>query len=471
MNHSAKLKILKVRYLGLLALVCLSIRCHAQESYYERPYPVVGDTIAEYTFTDIVNYNKDKVSISDFRGKWLILDYWAESCSGCLYSFPKMNAIHEKYKDQVQIIMIGANIGRRDDRTILGSESRTKGIYEILKKQHSLSFLVAFDSLLYKKHDIGSLPHLLIIDPKGVLRAKTVSIDSSKIKKLIVGEPVEFEVAFSRTEADEISMFYNNDLPVLTTGGLANGGIDTNFYFRSILAPFDKSHMDYRTITNFEREKLKSQADSSAQNFRIELRGVYLESLYQLAFFGTNYWERYDPLYQKYAKKIKWNGQDEGETRKNDKQRYAYSISVPKNNLNKKYVLKCIQTDLERFFGYKAEIKKIWMPVLYLKVRDKKLVEKLRNTTGISSHKNSEVIWQGFSSTNVSMKSLMLSVGAWVNNLYDLPVYDKTEIDFNLDITISGNLLEPQNGIRELERLGFKLVKGKKKLQTIVLSK
>lgn len=460
------MKILNIKYCLLLTTYTIITVCQAQEGYYDRPYPIVGDTISDYTFTDIVNFEKDSASISDFRGKWLILDYWSEGCGACLNSFPKMNALHEQFKDQVQIMMIGIPSGFEGI-----SKSSTKEVYNVMSTMYSLSLFVAFDTVTAKHHDIGTIPHLLIIDPNGVLHAKAMSIDSTQMEKLLSGKSVDFQIALSRTEEEEIRMFYNANLPVLVSGGLANGGIDTNFYYRSVLAPFDKKHMTYKTTLFFESERLKKLADKDIENGRIELRGVTVEDLYRSAFFGLNYWSESDALYQKYSYKIKKGFTKNINSDNDDKERYAYSLSVPKNKSTKQHLLKCMQTDLERYFGYKAEIKRIRMPVIFLKVKDKKMVGKLRNTTGTNSHKNSEIIlYQGFNAKNLSMRSFVPLITSWVREVYNLPMYNKTNIDYNLDISIDTNLLDPQNGIKELERLGFEFIKGEKKLETIVLS-
>ncbi|QRY55564.1 TlpA family protein disulfide reductase [Sphingobacterium siyangense] len=465
------IKLKKIVATALLSILTLALS--GQEVHYERNYPIVGDTIADHTFTDILNFGKQQVKISDFKGKWLILDYWSEGCSGCLKSFPKMNALHEQFKDQLQIIMVGIYREKQIvDEKIYDSERRTKGIYKVLADEHSLMLPVAFDSVLNNRHDVGALPHLLIIDPDGVLQAKTVSVNATQLKQLLAGKKVDFELAFSKTEYEEARLFYNEDIPVLTSGDLANGGVDTMFYYRSLLAPFQKKHTTFRNISfNFERERLKNLQDKETKDFRIELRGITRESFYLAAFFGNTYWEAYDTLQQKFSKQIKLE-LPAGEVNPfMDRERYTYSLTVPKSKASKNYILRFMQSDLERFFGYKAQIKKISMPVVYLKIRNKKLVEKLRNSSGIDSYKNADVVWQGFSETNVTMKSFIVSVSSWAEGVYNLPVYDKTGIKYNMDITINANLLDPKNGVKELERLGFKLVKGRKKLETIVISR
>jgi hypothetical protein len=45
--------------------------------------------------------NGNKVSLSDFKGKWVYLDFWSVNCGTCIGNFMKYSqVINEKYKDK-----------------------------------------------------------------------------------------------------------------------------------------------------------------------------------------------------------------------------------------------------------------------------------------------------------------------------------------------------------------------------------
>lgn len=72
------------------------------------------------------------VRLADYRGKVVYLDFWASWCSPCKDSFPWMNAMQEKYRDQ-DVVFIAVNVDRKtaDAQTFL---------------RHSpAQFIVAFD--------------------------------------------------------------------------------------------------------------------------------------------------------------------------------------------------------------------------------------------------------------------------------------------------------------------------------------
>ena len=46
------------------------------------------------------------VSLSDFRGKWVILDFWGSWCPWCIKGFPELKEAYQKYSPELEIIGI-----------------------------------------------------------------------------------------------------------------------------------------------------------------------------------------------------------------------------------------------------------------------------------------------------------------------------------------------------------------------------
>ncbi|WP_207511088.1 TlpA family protein disulfide reductase [Longitalea luteola] len=57
-----------------------------------------GSQAPDFTLEDM---NGNKVSLSDFKGKWVYLDFWSVNCGACIGDFTKYGpVINEKYKDK-----------------------------------------------------------------------------------------------------------------------------------------------------------------------------------------------------------------------------------------------------------------------------------------------------------------------------------------------------------------------------------
>ena len=74
-------------------------RRESQSTLIEREAP-------NFTLTDIVG---DRVSLSDFRGKWVVLDFWGSWCAPCLKGMPELIEIYDFYNGRLEIIGIDCN--------------------------------------------------------------------------------------------------------------------------------------------------------------------------------------------------------------------------------------------------------------------------------------------------------------------------------------------------------------------------
>ncbi|WEK36059.1 MAG: TlpA disulfide reductase family protein [Candidatus Pseudobacter hemicellulosilyticus] len=68
----------------------------------------IGQPVPELPFRGMINYSKANPSIRDFKGKLVILDFWASTCATCIASFPKMEALQREFPDELQVILVNA---------------------------------------------------------------------------------------------------------------------------------------------------------------------------------------------------------------------------------------------------------------------------------------------------------------------------------------------------------------------------
>ncbi|EHQ27030.1 Redoxin domain protein [Mucilaginibacter paludis DSM 18603] len=434
------------------------------------PYPKIGDTFENYTFTDIVNYSKARVSTDEFRGKWLVLDFWAITCGGCLNSFPKMNKISHTFGDKVQLIMIGAHDGKKDSRT---SEAKTKRLYELYKKKLGLSFTVAFDSTLYDQIHVYALPHILVIDPKGIVQAKTYSLDSAQLRQIIEGKKPNLEYAYSIGEGKLKEFAYDKNLPLLSSGKFINGGNDTDFIARSLLKRWVAGLPEYNYFG------FRNRAD------RVpgwgETYGLDIPSMLRVAYFGQESWDANSAFFGVLNKNIILENIDSAlfEPKKllTGENMYCYSLKVEPKKGNIEFMRHLFQEDLQRYFGFKSKVELRKVKVWKLVVIDKQRVAQLK-TTGQKQEIKSFGPYEGYNYTNVSIDQIIKGRDVCQSPFKDMyknldlipPLINDTGLSFNVDMSIKAFMTDFQDVKDAFNRNGFDLVLSEKELNSIVIS-
>ncbi len=128
------------------------------------------------------------ISLADYKGKVVMLDFWATWCGPCMQAIPAVQRLSEEFKDQ-PVAIIGVN------RDKPGDESKVQRTIE--RKQ--LTFHQAMDAKgdIAKTYKISAIPALIIIDKDGVVRAVHVGygpgeekVLAEQINALLKGEKI-----------------------------------------------------------------------------------------------------------------------------------------------------------------------------------------------------------------------------------------------------------------------------------------
>jgi peroxiredoxin len=115
----------------------------------------------EFTLKDL---DGNKISLSDYRGKVVFLNFWATWCPPCRYEIPGFIEAYKKYKDKGMEI-IGISLDRTGPMSVLAFARRYKINYPV----------VMLTKEIFEDYGpIPAIPVTVIIDKKGRLRHRKI---------------------------------------------------------------------------------------------------------------------------------------------------------------------------------------------------------------------------------------------------------------------------------------------------------
>lgn len=112
-----------------------------------------------------------KINLSDYKGKVVILDFWATWCGPCRRGVPDLVSIQKNYKDKVVVIGISLD------------DERTKKDIVPFMNQYGVNYPVVYGTseVVMNYGNIRAIPTSFIIDQNGNIVDKYVGLVSKEI--------------------------------------------------------------------------------------------------------------------------------------------------------------------------------------------------------------------------------------------------------------------------------------------------
>lgn len=109
--------------------------------------------------------NSKKVSLKDFRGKYIFLNFWATWCGPCIDEMPSMERVYQKFKSKKNFEMLAVSIDKG------GAE-----VVEKFKAENKFTFTVLLDrdSEVAGAYGVMGIPSTYLIDPQGFVINRAV---------------------------------------------------------------------------------------------------------------------------------------------------------------------------------------------------------------------------------------------------------------------------------------------------------
>ncbi len=126
--------------------------------------PVLGSTVPGFSIPKAINADGLATDFSQLHDKVVVLDFWATWCGPCIQSFPKLEALQEKYAGKVQFIAV---TDEPEARIVKFLEKRPTALPIVSDMKREIAALFPH----------RTIPHTVVIDRGKIVRAVVASQD------------------------------------------------------------------------------------------------------------------------------------------------------------------------------------------------------------------------------------------------------------------------------------------------------
>jgi peroxiredoxin len=163
--------------LPVLTLMCVMFLFDGNTAHGLRPLPLDANIGKEAPGFVLIDLSGKKVSLDSFRGKPVLLNFWATWCPYCRKERSHLNELHRDYRDKGLVIL---------------SVSTDRSIKKLRKfmTDTPAEFIVLSDSdgRISTSYNVMGLPSSLLINREGIIKHKFTGFrewNSERSRKLI----------------------------------------------------------------------------------------------------------------------------------------------------------------------------------------------------------------------------------------------------------------------------------------------
>ncbi|MER3477624.1 MAG: hypothetical protein C4287_15440, partial [Leptolyngbya sp. ERB_1_2] len=134
---------------------------------------------------DLAWLNVDRpLSLKEFRGRIVLLDFWTYGCINCIHSLPDLKYLEQKYGGRLTIL--GIHSAKFENEGAIENIRQAILRYEI---EHPV--LVDQDFKVWQSYAIRAYPTFVLIDPKGYVVSTIAGEGRRNLLEQLIQELIE----------------------------------------------------------------------------------------------------------------------------------------------------------------------------------------------------------------------------------------------------------------------------------------
>lgn len=408
----------------------------------------IGQKVPDLSLTNIHNYKDGAgqtattAKISDFKGKLLILDFWATWCGPCVAMIPSMESLQQQFDNRLQFLSV--------------SYQTADIVIPFLKKiqqEHKEPFVipqVVESKILHRYFPHIYLPHYVWINGEGIVVAITDHL-------AVNDKEIEAVLANGKTSA-------------LTKVDLKLKHQDSLSFLEQRHKYFQQTLMSNSTLTGYvpgAKAGTKTYGLDSLKTYRVVAQNQSMAGLFKLAYADYKIYN-FNRIIIKVndSSKLTPSSRDKNVTDWMKANSYCFEMRVSNKLASKQpefFALMRQQLGL-LFPQYKTSIvdKNVESYVL---MRTSKL-DKLKSKNSASFFKTSPI---GYSISNFPLRSLIRMLNMSHLQHLDTPIIDQTNYLGMVDLEINAKMSDIESINSALENYDLKFVSKKTKVAYLLI--